>query len=227
MYIDLLVLFIVVQEISFTGHSQNSCVCFVDIVDSTRVTVQITNPDKLKRYYSIFINMMAAIARDHGANIIKNTGDSLIYYFPEASDSAKLSAFKDVLNCGLTMILVNPIVNAKLSDNGLPPLRYRISADYGRVELAKSLTSTAEDLFGPTVNICAKINPMALPNNMVIGSDLYEIVKSNYSKSYYFKKIGEYSIEDLGIQYPVYSVSSKDSNRNNNIDALNLYKNIV
>jgi hypothetical protein len=43
----------------------------------------------MKRYYSFFINIMAAIARDFNSVIIKNTGDSLIYYFPETSDSAK------------------------------------------------------------------------------------------------------------------------------------------
>jgi two-component system response regulator ChvI len=70
------------EEIQFTGNSHNCCVCFVDVVDSTRITVEITNTEKIERYYSIFINTMAAIARNSGANIIKNTGDSLIYYFP-------------------------------------------------------------------------------------------------------------------------------------------------
>jgi two-component system, OmpR family, response regulator ChvI len=147
------------EEIQFTGNSHDCCVCFVDVVDSTRTTVEITNTEKIKRYYSIFINTMAAIARNFGANIIKNTGDSLIYYFPKTADSSNnVSAFKDVFECGLTMISVNPIVNAKLQkEEGLPPLYYRISADYGRVEVAKSLTSTSEDLFGPTVNLCATI----------------------------------------------------------------------
>jgi two-component system, OmpR family, response regulator ChvI len=149
------------EEIQFTGNSHNCCVCFVDIVDSTRITtVEIANSEKIKRYYSIFINTMAAIARNFGANIIKNTGDSLIYYFPKTADSSNnMSAFKSVFECGLTMISVNPIVNAKLQkEEALPNLSYRISADYGRVEVAKSLTSTSEDLFGPTVNLCAKIN---------------------------------------------------------------------
>ena len=92
-----------VQEISFTGNSQNYGICFIDIVDSTRNTV-ILDAEKMKRYYSVFINIMAAIARDS----IKNTGDSLIYYFPETSDSANKSAFKHVLECGLTMIAVYP-----------------------------------------------------------------------------------------------------------------------
>jgi two-component system, OmpR family, response regulator ChvI len=144
-----------VQEISFTGNSQNYCICFIDIVDSTRNTV-ILDAEKMKRYYSVFINIMAAIARDFNSIIIKNTGDSLIYYFPETSDSANMSAFKPVLECGLTMIAVHPIINTKLNGEGLPSLDYRISADYGRADVDQSLTATSEDLFGPTVNISSR-----------------------------------------------------------------------
>ena len=36
-----------------------------------------------KIYYSVFINTMAAIVRNFDGTIIKNTGDSLIYYFPK------------------------------------------------------------------------------------------------------------------------------------------------
>ena len=111
---------------------------------------------------------MAAIVRNSGANIIKNTGDNLIYYFPRTSDATHISAFKGVIECGLTMIAVNPIINAKLQEDLLPLLYYRISADYGRVEITKSLTSTTEDLFGRTVSICSKINSKASPNGMVI-----------------------------------------------------------
>ena len=71
------------EEISFIGGSQNCCVCFIDIVDSTRITtVEILDSEKIKIYYSVFINTMAAIVRNFDGTIIKNTGDSLIYYFP-------------------------------------------------------------------------------------------------------------------------------------------------
>jgi class 3 adenylate cyclase len=58
------------EEISFIG-AQNCCVSFVDIVDSTRVTSSINNPEKVRKYYEIFLNTMAAIARNSGAKIIK------------------------------------------------------------------------------------------------------------------------------------------------------------
>ena len=216
------------EEIQFTGNSHNCCVCFVDVVDSTRITVEITNTEKIKRYYSIFINTMAAIARNSGANIIKNTGDSLIYYFPRASDPTHISAFKGVIECGLTMIAVNPIINAKLQEELLPPLCYRISADYGRVEVAKSLTSTTEDLFGRTVSICSKINSKATPNGMVIGEDLYRIVKPSFENDYLFNEVDEYSIDNnFKHHYPVYSVANSNNNNKNNNDTLNLYRKII
>ena len=171
---------------------------------------------------------MAVIARKFGANVIKNTGDSLIYYFPKTVDSPNnMPAFKNVFECGLTMISVNPIVNTKLqNEHGLPNLSYRISADYGRVEVATSLTSTSEDLFGPAVNLCAKINSKAEPNCMVIGENLYQITRNLCDHDYNFTKIDEYPIDDNPAnQYSVYSITSKDKKSSDK--KKKLYKKIV
>jgi two-component system response regulator ChvI len=220
----------VAEEISFIG-SQNCCVCFIDIVDSTRITtVEIGQSEKIKLYYSIFINTMAAIARDFDGTIIKNTGDSLIFYFPKTTGTISNSSmmdFKKVFECGLTMIAVNSIINEKLKERELPGLSYRISADYGIVEVAKSLTSTSEDLFGPTVNLCSKINSRASPNQMVIGNNLYKITKAAFGiNEYHFHQVDNYSIDNkFENQYPVYSVSYKNKKFNDKM--INVYKNIV
>ena len=208
------------EEISFSSQSQNFCVCFVDMVDSTKITAEATNKEKVRKYYSIFINTMATIARNFGAKVIKNTGDCLISYYPKTSDSTNKSAFKDVIECGLTMIDASPIISAKLKQEGLLSIRYRISADYGAVEVAKSITSQNYDFFGSTVNLCAKINSKAPPNGMVIGGDLYQIVKKSYDY-YRFEELGGYSIVSFKHPYPIYSVISKNRNNNN---ALSQYK---
>jgi two-component system, OmpR family, response regulator ChvI len=91
------------DEISFI-RAQNCCVCFVDIVDSTRITSGINNPEKVRKYYEIFLNTMAAIAKNFGANIIKNVGDCLILCYPRTADTSNKSAFNDVLECCITMI---------------------------------------------------------------------------------------------------------------------------
>jgi two-component system, OmpR family, response regulator ChvI len=197
------------EEISFSSKSQNYCVCFVSMVSSIEITFQIKDAEKIRRYYSIFVNTMAAIARNFGAKIIKNTGTSLVYFFPKTSDSAHKSAFIDVIECGITMITASDVINAKLKEGGLPSLYYRISADYGRVEVARSISSPdTDDLFGSTMNVCAKINSMAPPNEMVIGRDLYYSIgrKSYLFNDCHFKRIGEYSIAGSRHRYPVYSV---------------------
>ncbi|MFL6379576.1 MAG: adenylate/guanylate cyclase domain-containing protein, partial [Nitrososphaeraceae archaeon] len=152
------------EEISFSSKSQSYCVCFVSMVDSTETTFTFNDrPDRIRRYYSVFINTLAAIVRNFDAKVIKNTGTSLVYYFPKTSNSHdNISTFKDVIECGISMIAADKVINMKLKEEGLPSMHYKISADYGRVEVARSLSSPdTEDLFGSTMNVCAKINSMA------------------------------------------------------------------
>lgn len=204
------------EEISFSSKSESYCVSFVDIVNSTNITAQISHTEKIGKYYSIFINTMATLARDYGAKITKNAGDSLIYFFPKTADSTNKAAFIDVIECGLTMISAGTVLNTKMYEEGLPSIDYRISADYGRVGIVRSAISQNDDLFGPTMNICSKINSKALPNQMVIGSDLYQIIKSSSSSyhrlDYRFKSVGEYSV-GFKQTYPVYSVLAKKRNQ--------------
>jgi two-component system response regulator ChvI len=209
------------EEICFLPNSQNYCVCFVDIVDSTRITAKISDHQKIRQYYSIFINTMAVLLRNYGGKIVKNAGDALIFYFPASSDSANEAAFKDILECFTVMILARDIINAKLDAHNLLPVSYRISADYGRVEVATSTRSQSEDLFGSPMNICAKINSMAEPNGIVIGGDLHQIIKSFsfvHNIGYEFSELGGGCSLGLNSRYPVYRVSSVKFNNKSVID---------
>jgi class 3 adenylate cyclase len=163
-------------EISFSGKVQNCCVCFIDMMDSTKVSASLDSA-QLSRYYEIFLNAMARIARNFEARIVKNAGDALIFYFEDASDPKNISKFKNVLDCGLTMGMASGALNAKMFGERLPPVRYRISADYGEVSIARSLSSVSEDLFGSAMNICSKINSRASPNSLAIGENLFGIVR--------------------------------------------------
>jgi CheY-like chemotaxis protein len=79
--------------------------------------------------------------------------------------------------------------------------------------------------------MCAKINSKALPNGIVIGGDLYQIVKSfsSFDYNYYFEGVDEYLSTDFNKDnrhhhpYPVYSLSIKNNSSSNNYGkALNL-----
>ena len=59
------------EEISFSDKSQSYCVCFVSMVDSTETTITFNDrPDRVRRYYSVFINTLAAIVRNFDAKVI-------------------------------------------------------------------------------------------------------------------------------------------------------------
>ena len=90
------------DELSFQSSSDSYCLSFVDIVDSTRITAKISNSKRVQRYYSIFLNTMATIARAHGAKVVKNVGDSLIYYFPQTSVTSEWTGFRSVVECART-----------------------------------------------------------------------------------------------------------------------------
>jgi two-component system, OmpR family, response regulator ChvI len=212
------------KEISFLDRSMNCCIGFVDMVNSTSIAAEIPERQKVGQYYSLFINTMAILVKNYGAKIVKNAGDALIFYFPDSSDPSNEAAFKDILECFTTMILAHDIINAKLHSVNLPSVSYRISADYGRVEVATSTSSKSEDLFGSTMNTCAKINSMAEPNGIVIGGDLYRIIKSFsfINNRYQFRELGGgYSI-GFDNKYPVYTALSKNNN-NNNTAGLNIH----
>lgn len=194
-------------EISFTGTTKGYCIGIVDIVNSTSTTAKLTN-GKMCEYYSVFLNAMSKIAKAHDATIIKNIGDSLLYYFPRTVDGMAIQGFADVLECGLSMIESRDIINQIMSESHLPPFDFRVSADYGVVSIASSPRTQVEDVFGPTVNLCAKINSAAKPNSVIIGGDLHQIVRS--FRGYEFKTIGE-CILGLKLNYPAYSVCRRES----------------
>jgi class 3 adenylate cyclase len=193
-------------EISFSGEVQNYCVCFIDVIGSTKISSDLT-PNQLSRYYELFLNAIALIARNFGAKIVKNAGDALIFYFSDTSDPKKLMKFKNVLDCGLTMGIASTMLNAKMLIEKLPPIQYRISSDYGEVSVARSTSSQSEDLFGSAMNICAKINSKARPNGLVIGETLFDIVKG--LDEYTFVPSSERPIGVKG-DYGVYHVDQKD-----------------
>jgi adenylate cyclase len=191
--------------LQFLESSKNYCVCVVDMVGSTSIAMGMSN-EKIGMYYGAFLNMMAEIASSFGATVVKNIGDSLLYYFPK-TDSDSNEPFTEVLKCSMVMIQKRPEINTRMHIDGLPDISYRISCEYGSVIVAKMSTSSVHDIFGNSVNLCSKINLLASPNSIVIGKGLYQKTKS--FNEYVFTKLKDTGLS-LGRDYQVYSVSNKN-----------------
>jgi class 3 adenylate cyclase len=70
----------------------------------------------------------------------------------------------------------------------------------------KPNNSTSIDVIGPPVNMCAKINHKAQSNGVVIGGDLFQMVKD--LSDYRFTSISGLSI-GLKYTYPIYSLTRR------------------
>ena len=196
------------EEIRFSGDSIKSCVVFIDLVDSTKNTITMDNLEHIRMYYSKFMNSISKIVKNYGGKVIKNIGDCLLLYFPKASDNKNENAFREVIECGLKILDSRHAVNQELSKQHLPPFNYKISMDFGVLDLALVGDYSQIDLFGSTVNRCSKINSsLSISNQIIIGDNFYRILKSfsNIANNYNFINNGECKITET-IGYTTYSI---------------------
>ena len=193
--------------LQFSDRSEKYCVGMIDIMNSTRICSQLSD-SQTSEFYNIFINFMGAIIKKHDGIVVKNIGDALLFYF-DVDLSQEQIGLKKCLDCCLSLSDAHDNLTEKLTEANLPLLNYRISATYGIVRIAKTSTSSVNDIFGTTVNRCAKLNRSSSANGVIIGEDFYELVKNN--DQYIFKKITNTSDHD----YVGYTVSKKSFLKNN------------
>lgn len=189
------------ELLTFTGKPQTCCVSLIDIVNSTKTTSGIPE-DKLGIFYSVFLNFISNIIKKHGGIVVKNIGDSLLYYFADYKEEH--NSIIDSCYCNLDIIDKRHDLNKILEEEGLPNISYRVSSDYGKVLVAVSILSSINDIFGPTVNMCAKINHIGNANKFFVGNDLYLNAKKNHE--FKFEEIVDNQLTILKNSYPIYYV---------------------
>ena len=161
--------------LKFSQHEENDCVGVIDMTDSTRISSKLSDDD-VSKMYEIFLNFMAKIILKHNGEVVKNIGDALMFRF-ENVDPNNVEVMKNILECCLSMIESHSELKKELSAQNIDALDYKISTTYGAVKVAESTTSKISDIFGPTVNRCFKINSFCPKNSIVVGNNMYKILK--------------------------------------------------
>ena len=161
--------------LKFSQHSQNDCVGVIDMTDSTKISEKLSD-ENVTKLYEIFLNFMAKIVRKYNGEVIKNIGDALLFRFSNVDPNESL-VMKNILECCFSMIESHDKLKEQLAAENLPELDYKVSVTYGSVKVAESTTSNISDIFGPTVNRCFKINSLCPRNSIVIGDNMYKILK--------------------------------------------------
>ncbi len=201
------------KGIRFSGDSIKSCVGFIDLVDSTKNTITMDTLEHIRKYYSKFINSTSEVVKSYSGKVIKNIGDCILFYFPKTTDFKDTEVFREIIDCGFKILDERYIVNQELSKEHLPPFNYRITVDYGVLDLALVGDYSQIDLFGTTINLCSKINSSSLsvPNEIIIGDNFYRILKSfpTVINNYNFINNGEYKITESN-KYSTYNIKRKN-----------------
>ena len=190
--------------ITAIGKQSYFCVGLVDIVNSTK-TVARLQQNKVAQYYEIFLNTMAKTINFCQGKILKIMGDSLLFYFPDTCHNENKVNFSNVIECGFSIMDIHGKLNLILKKYTLPQIDFRISFDYGKVTIMRTENGLM-DLVGPTINTCAKINELAMTNNMIIGGDFFEKIKK--INEYKFKNSKSFSM-GLKQPYPSFTVCKK------------------
>ncbi|HJR85293.1 MAG TPA: response regulator [Nitrososphaeraceae archaeon] len=211
------------NEIPIDNNSENFCVSLIDIVGSTRIVSTIDSSRNIRHFYGTFLNSVANILKKYNAKIIKTVGDGVISYFPETIDTTNISAFENVLKCSFAQIEERSNINTILLEHNLPKISYRVSIDYGKVERTQIKGFDKEDLFGSTVNFCSKINLFAPPNSIIVGNDLYRIMKSLKvsSSKYRLEEMKSYYCGAGKFSYPLYLLSRVNQTNIEHVNPLN------
>lgn len=206
------------KSIKFTDDSLKCCICFIAFESLININSLKFESSQIREYYSIVINSLTKIVNSKNGKVVKSLGDRLLCYFLNFADINDEKAFEEVIECGFEIIDKREDINKELSmKNNLPPLEYfKISIDYGVVDLALAGDNYQLDVFGSTVNVCSKINSSSSlspsKNETIIGNNFYRVLKSfsNLINKYNFINSGEFQITE-NIGYPTFNIKRKNT----------------
>lgn len=157
---------------------------FVDLVGSTQMTLELPE-DKLAIIISSFAQEMGSIIKQFGGYVLKFVGDAVVGYFVAEDNS--LGVADNVVNCAKSMItVIKKGINPILNQYDYPDLRVTIGIDFGKniiVRYGADKERSQVDIMGPAVNITAKIQALAKPNQILIGDDVYKRLHPSIQKT--------------------------------------------
>lgn len=150
-------------------------VLYVDLVGSTNMALEMP-AEKIAIIVSSFSQEMAAVIRQHHGYVLKFVGDAVIGYFIAKKNG--LLANDHAATCAMSMIsVIRDGINPILNQYDYPDLMAKIGVDFGQnivVRYGADAKHSHVDLMGPAMNIAAKIQGMAHPNQILIGDDVYK-----------------------------------------------------
>ncbi|NIP62815.1 MAG: adenylate/guanylate cyclase domain-containing protein [Nitrosopumilaceae archaeon] len=188
-------------------------VLYVDLVGSTQMVMNLPRK-QLAAIITSFAQEMAYVIKRHNGLVLKFVGDAVIGYFPEKEG---IPIADIAVTCAESMIKVVKLgINPLLKQYDYPDLQVKIGIDYGENTIIRYGNDEKEshvDLLGSSMNMAAKIQGSAFPDQILIGEDVYKKLQSSI-KEYFSKFQGKntgwnYKNKTTGKVYSVYAYIGK------------------
>ena len=184
-------------------------VMYIDLVNSTNITLSLPE-EKVVKLITSFAQEMAYTVTQFGGYMLKFVGDAVLAYFN--ADNALVYPADNIVNCAKSMIRVlNEAINPVLNKNGYPTISAKIGIDAGEnmiVRYGSDRTKSHVDILGASMNMAAKIQNMAEPNQILIGGDVYSRLHPETQKTFNQKTLDDskwkYHSRKTGKLYPIY-----------------------
>jgi class 3 adenylate cyclase len=188
----------------------NMIVMYVDLVGSTDITLTLPE-EKVAIIIRAFAQEMSNVIKQHDGYVLKFVGDAVIGYF--VAEALPLIAADNAINCAKSMLtVVEKGINPILNQYDYPELKIKIGMDYGKniiVRYSADKEKSHVDILGPSMNIAAKIQSTAYPNQILIGEDVYSRLHPNMQEKFnqvvWTKTKWKYHDRETGKLYPVYA----------------------
>ena len=190
-------------------------VLYVDMVGSTYFSL-ILPDEKIVKIITIFAQEMAYGVTQFDGYVLKFVGDGIIAYF-NVRDGVPSPA-ENILNCAKFLIhVIEQGINPILSENGYPTLKAKIGIAYGEnivVRYGSDEIKSHVDILGPSMNVAAKLQAKAKPNQILVGEGVYDRLHPETQKSFKKKPISEtgwkYYHPKTGELYQIYEYFFND-----------------
>ncbi|MGN6629794.1 MAG: adenylate/guanylate cyclase domain-containing protein, partial [Candidatus Nitrosocosmicus sp.] len=202
-------------------------ILYVDVVNSTKISMNLP----LKRLAPIiqtFTQEMSLIVDAYGGYVFKFLGDGILsFFFVADKDNLYLPCSK-AIDCAHSMInVIERGINDILEENGYPELNIRVGIDVGENTVVQyniktncnkinegnkkenTLYKSQLDILGYTINTASKMTQYAKPNQIIIGSAVYNKIdknkKNNFKKIHLANEVWDYIDNSNGDIYGLYS----------------------
>ncbi len=164
-------------ELDLAPRVDTRAILFTDLESSTVLWElhPIAMPSALAKHDEI----LTAAVEDAGGRVFKATGDGVCAEFAEVQAAITAAAMAQ-----------RDLVRFEWGETG--PLRARIAVDVGEVE------TRAGDLFGPTINRCARIMAAGHGGQILLSNPAHRALLDSAEAGWEMRTLGEYRFKGMG-----------------------------